>query len=260
MTEVVFSPVDSNWEGYYEIPNHSKNHISPYGVVIDAVTGNVVSTHKSTGYVYVCIHHDDIDAVKPIGIHRLLAMAFYGPPPSEKAIPNHRDGVKDNNFKSNIEWSSYSGNIDHAYRNNLRTDNRPILVKDLRDGSVMRFHAMAECARHFNVSTERIWRNVRDNTGNIYFNYYVFRFEDDTRPWPALTSKDIGKVNNGESKETLALELETRQVIEGQSISQIATETGVKMTTVAYALRTGKQYPVKGYVFKLKNDPTPWLY
>lgn len=258
MAEVVFSPVESDIGGYYRIPNHSKTGISVDGRVIDLITGEEISTHRSTGYVYACVYHDEWDAVESIGVHRLLTLAFYGIPNDHDAIPNHLDGVKDNNVYHNVEWSTYSGNIDHAYRNGLRTDNRPILAKDLRDGSVTRFHALAECARHFGVATERIWRNVRDNSGNIYFGSYVFRFEADPRPWPGLTAKDIGKHNNGEAKDTIALQIDSGNLIIASSISAMAKVTGVKMATVAYALRTGKQYPVQGYLFKYFKDKTPW--
>lgn len=258
MTEVVFSPVESSLEGYYRVPGFSDYAINKNGVVVDLLSGEIMPTHRSTGYVYTCIHPDSSDAAISIGIHRLLASAFYGPPPTKSAIPNHIDGVKDNNVSSNIEWSTYSKNIDHAYRNGLRTDNRPVLAKNLITGEIMRFHAMAECARYFEVPTERIWRNLRSNVGNIYFGNFLFKFEDDTSDWPPLTAADVGKPNNGDSKETLAYHIESKAIYIAPSISAMSVVTGVKMPTIAYALRTGKQYPINGYLFKYRKDPTPW--
>ena len=49
-------------------------------------------------------------------VHRLVAFAFLGPPPSPVAHVNHLDGDRANNHLSNLEWTSASGNLAHAYR------------------------------------------------------------------------------------------------------------------------------------------------
>lgn len=55
---------------------------------------------------------------KTIKIHRLVAEAFI---PNEENRPhvNHKDGNKKNNHKDNLEWIDRSGNMLHAYDNNL---------------------------------------------------------------------------------------------------------------------------------------------
>ena len=49
-------------------------------------------------------------------VHRLVALAFIGPPPTDKHEVNHIDGRKTNNFASNLEWVTRSENHIHAYR------------------------------------------------------------------------------------------------------------------------------------------------
>lgn len=258
MTEVVFGMAEEILPGYYRIPGFSRHLISAVGKIIDKETQTEVSQHKSTGYMYSCIYSDVAKRNISVGVHRLMALAFCGPKPHMKSIPNHIDGVKDNNVAGNIQWTNYTGNILHAYQTGLRTDNRPILAKDLRDGSITRYYSASACASEFGVSSERIWRNVRDNTGNIYFNYYVFRYEDDERPWPNLNADDIGKINNGEPKPALAYCLSDGVILIAGSISELSKITGVKAGTIAYAIGTGRQYPVAGYLFKQMKDPTPW--
>ena len=51
-------------------------------------------------------------------VHRLVAQAFLGE--SELTV-NHIDGDKSNNNLSNLEYATYSENIQHAYNNKLNT-------------------------------------------------------------------------------------------------------------------------------------------
>jgi hypothetical protein len=53
-------------------------------------------------------------------VHRLVALAFLGPPPwGAKTEVNHKDGNRHNNYLSNLEWCTKSMNEKHSY-NTLR--------------------------------------------------------------------------------------------------------------------------------------------
>lgn len=52
-------------------------------------------------------------------VHRLVAMAFLGIPPSEDSEVNHKDGDKLNNVPGNLEWVSRSQNVRHGFATGL---------------------------------------------------------------------------------------------------------------------------------------------
>ena len=53
-------------------------------------------------------------------VHRYVALYFVSNE-NCKPLVNHIDGNKQNNNANNLEWVTYSENIIHAYKNNLRT-------------------------------------------------------------------------------------------------------------------------------------------
>lgn len=55
---------------------------------------------------------------KTLRIHRLVGILFIPNPLNLPAI-NHKDGVKSNNSKDNLEWCTDSDNKKHAYKTGL---------------------------------------------------------------------------------------------------------------------------------------------
>lgn len=68
------------------------------------------------GYLKVRLQKDGLD--KTLLVHRLVADAFI---PNPEALPhvNHKDGNRENNQVSNLEWCTSKENVRHAWKTGL---------------------------------------------------------------------------------------------------------------------------------------------
>ena len=102
-----------NFEGLYEINEksvvrslHKRNYHSIITQRIDRA-----------GYYTVRLNKAGKDSTQ--FVHRLLGFAFLAEPTYPKAVINHKDGNKLNNSLDNLEWTTQSGNMKHAYISGL---------------------------------------------------------------------------------------------------------------------------------------------
>ena len=92
-------------------------------------SGNVYSFYKRgllkpapTSWGYLTVELFKNKKGKTHKIHRLVAEAFL-PNDDNKPLVNHKDGNKQNNHVSNLEWCTYSENLKHAWDNDLTHGN-----------------------------------------------------------------------------------------------------------------------------------------
>lgn len=72
---------------------------------------------------YLAVELWDNYTRKVAKVHRLVAEAFIENP-NKRTEVNHKDGNKENNDYTNLEWCTRSENLRHAYRTGLRQPNR----------------------------------------------------------------------------------------------------------------------------------------
>jgi DNA-binding phage protein len=70
----------------------------------------VKPTKHTHGYPYANIHCDHCGTTKPVQVHRLVALAFHGPPPTPTSVVRHLDGIKTNNASDNLRWGTRKEN------------------------------------------------------------------------------------------------------------------------------------------------------
>lgn len=94
-----------------------KYEISEAGIVRNTKSGREVKQFLGKdGYFRIQI------AGKTRTVHRLVALNFV-PADVGKDFVNHKDGNKQNNHVSNLEWCTRSENLKHAYDHGLKNSN-----------------------------------------------------------------------------------------------------------------------------------------
>lgn len=132
-------PVDG-WQETYEV--------SSFGRVRHRRTFHIKALNFS-GRGYLFVHLDDGRHRKSVNVHRLVALAHV-PNPNGMPEVNHLDGNKANNLAGNLEWTTRSGNLLHAYANRLKqhpsarlNDAQVQYIRNLPQGSRSIARAMA---------------------------------------------------------------------------------------------------------------------
>ena len=108
MPDVIYKDIDSHdiMPGWYKIGSD--------GSLINSTGKKAKFFCSNTGYYRINLvlkdhsHHN-------FSIHRLVAEYFI-PNPDNLPVVNHLDGNKLNNDYTNLEWTTYSGNWQHALR------------------------------------------------------------------------------------------------------------------------------------------------
>lgn len=238
---------------FTKIPGFDNYYISKCGLVWDSDKERINKSYKSV-YMF-----NTLDKVN-VSLHRLLALTFIKRPVQLKDVAeelldvNHIDGNKMNNDLSNLEWCTRQENCVHAYKTGLRTDNTPILVKDLRDNTVTRFYSLQECARFFHVNGANIHYHLAlKNYGKVVRNFYVLIREGDE--WPNLSEADIGNPRPGEFKAVLLTSLVSDRRIVFETISECARFLNMNQHTLSRQMRSSKQVVVGDWQVNFVDDP-----
>ena len=142
-------------EFFKEIDGYPNYEISNLGRVRNIKVGRVLRQFETKyGYVQVSLCKDRKQ--KSFLVHRLVATAFI-PNFENKREINHIDGDKTNNCVSNLEWSTRSENVKHAWGLGLKfythTDNMyPSKQKVRCIETQQEFDSQGSAGKYFGVS------------------------------------------------------------------------------------------------------------
>lgn len=108
--------------------------------------GHAVYSKNPCGYTLSSKHYDAEDSGGNTNLlHRLVALAWLGVPGNYRSSDvNHKDGNKDNNHASNLEWCTRRENLHHAMRNNLHANPMKPVIGWKEDGSGWFFRSQSE--------------------------------------------------------------------------------------------------------------------
>lgn len=125
----------------------------------------------SAGYVRIRLKQAKITPL----VHRIVAITFIANPLNKPWV-NHKDGNKQNNNASNLEWSTIRENVQHAYDNNLnwakKGESSPSAKLNINDvAEIRRLSSVGEkrkdLAVKYGVTPECISRIVLNKTWKL---------------------------------------------------------------------------------------------
>jgi hypothetical protein len=139
---------------------------------------------------------------KTYKVHRLVCYAFHPIEGKTKLEDysdlqvNHIDGNTLNNHKDNLEWSTKSQNMQHAYNTGLNKKVRAILQYDLDNNFIAEFESIAKAARETKFAEHQI-REVAK--GRAKPTEYIWKYKDESKN-EEFSKKYASKLKNNKRK------------------------------------------------------------
>ena len=156
------TPLQSD-EIWKVVPFDTRYEVSNKGRVRGGVWGAVKKVCYQNGYPCVGFYHG-VGKTRVHAIHRLVAFAFHGNPPTEKHEVAHWDGSKTNNAPENLRWATRQENLLDQVRHGTHFNPRMYgkdnhkskmtaeKVREARDTYAAGGVTQAELARKYGIS------------------------------------------------------------------------------------------------------------
>lgn len=251
-------PLESlEYPGYYYIQGYPKLLINDSGNIIklDGTSKYLSRTNPGPknikGGYYIASINLKGDVRLHISRHRAMLLAFNRVPDNiESLVANHIDGIPGNDTIDNLEWVTRSGNIDHAFKAGLRSDNKPVLIRHILKKQVLEFHSVAEAARFMNCNDRGLNHMLNQRPfGAVNSRGYQIKYKDDSRDWI--------EHNNPEEVMQKAIQrigIKARNCLTYEehyfsSFGEAGRFTGVKDASIGYRLKKGDYSPLHGWQF-----------
>lgn len=151
--------------------------VSNFGRIMNCETDAILSTKcKRAGHNSIGLMCNGDKKKTRQYVHRLVAMLFVdNPDPEKNNIVNHRDGNKENNRADNLEWTSVSGNNQHAIDNGLlKITKRAVIQYDDEDNKIAEFESLDAASKETGINDARIvncCKGKRIHTGGFKWKY-----------------------------------------------------------------------------------------
>lgn len=253
------------YPGYFYIPGYSRYVINRQGDLLVVRTGRSIkwyktkATAKSVGGYFIANINADNGKRNALGRHRALLLAFKHPKihPGNLHV-NHLDGKPGNDVFDNLEWSTQSENVLHAYRNGLYPNKTvKIDVWNWKTGFIGHYPSIQQFVEEHNYEHNKVIYRIRNNehysNGRKYSDGW--RFKKPNEPWVVL---DAHIEEDKQKVEVIARDVFTGKPIIFGSIEEAAQETKCHPGAIRVQIVDNLMLPLRGWNFRKLSEFEGW--
>jgi DNA-binding XRE family transcriptional regulator len=236
------------YEGYYQVSNYG--NVRSLDRVIKEKTGKTQTLKdrilkqrtNPSGYYYIGLGKNGSKAT--FAIHQLVAQAFLDNP-NNKPTVNHITGIKTDNNVSNLEWATYSENLEHAYNSGLRASvsskalGKKNYKRKLKTEQVLEIKHLLAAGNMTHKEIAKKYGVSRSTVGNINSNRYWSHITvSNAKCSKKSTTRNSGSKNNfSKLDESLVLRIKLALSC-GVAVELLASQYDVASTTI-YEIKRG---------------------
>lgn len=173
-------------KGYRLVPGLPSVAVSEFGEVFNIKTKNFLS-HRLGSDLYLCtgVYVPQRKKFREFKIHRLVALAWLeNPNPISAWQVNHKDGIKTNPVKNNLEWVTPKDNNFHAIENGLTDKNYSVRVFDIKTQIEHSFYSLTQASLFMGLTKEAaLDKFILPYPESLILKRYEVRLTNDDRPW-----------------------------------------------------------------------------
>lgn len=157
------------YNGFAFVPGFTRYMINRDGELYDLKNLKFIEPYSSINYKAFAVRND-ANVRTGLKRHRAVGLAFldYDERVDDMEI-NHKNGKPGQDHLDNLEWMTHKENMEHAAKNGLLSNNKPVMVTDTTTGKVEEFVSVLEFARKYKYANARIARNLQKNGGTCQF-------------------------------------------------------------------------------------------
>lgn len=236
------------WKDIPGYPSYQVNESGHVRLCRDLSFQDISQHNGRGGYKRVNVRDSEGNYVKRL-VHRLVALAFIGPPPDEERIfINHKDGNVTNNHYKNLEWVTSQENSIHALENKLTEYTLRVRVYNVETGEVILYTSMAAAATNHNITIGGVKRLLARYPEEKLGGVYTFE--------PLIDEHDPADFEH--CQVIVAYDYVSRKNLVADTLGVMSILTGVLPGTIRLNVLDKRYRLIGGFVFKYLSDETPF--